>query len=444
MNVLVVDVGGSNVKILATGQDEPRKFSSGPKMTAEEMVSGVKELAEDWKYDVVSIGYPGAVLRDRVVSEPHNLVKGWVGFDFPSAFGCPVKLINDAAMQALGSYQGGKLLFLGLGTGLGSAMLVDGIVVPMELAHLPYKKGTFEDYVSADSMNRRGKKKWRKHVADVVAHLVAALEPNDVVLGGGNVSQLDELPPGCRAGDNANAFLGGFRMWEDASGRDPFPAACPAWKGLESHYRDIGGIHFRTLFADDPQRGQRLVVEAVGLYLDYSKNRITDQTLRLLLQLAEESGLRARIDAMFRGEKINITENRAVLHVALRAPREASIMVDGEDVVPRVHAVLDKMAGFSNRVRSGEWKGHTGNARQTGRPLRAQRLHPGRHLEHRLVRPVGRRVGQSARSTHPAGTRYEDGAEAGPRQFDQRTDPSLPEAATDSSTRLMKGSQTCP
>ena len=221
MNVLVVDVGGSNVKMLATGQDEPRKFSSGPKMTAKEMVSGVKELAAGWEYDVVSIGYPGAALRDRVVSEPHNLAKGWVGFDFESAFGCPVKLINDAAMQALGSYKGGKLLFLGLGTGLGSAMVVDGIVEPMELGHLPYKKGTYEDYVGADSMERRGKKKWRKHVADVVAYLVAALQPNEVVLGGGNVDKLKELPPGCRAGDNANAFLGGFRMWEHASGRNP-------------------------------------------------------------------------------------------------------------------------------------------------------------------------------------------------------------------------------
>lgn len=223
MNVLVVDVGGSNVKILATGQDEPRKFSSGPKMTAEEMVSGVKELAAGWEYDVVSIGYPGSALRDRVVSEPHNLAKGWVGFDFPAAFGCPVKLINDAAMQALGSYKGGKLLFLGLGTGLGSAMVVDGIVEPMELGHLPYKKGTYEDYVGVDSLERRGKKKWRKHVAKVVAYLTAALQPDDVVLGGGNMNELEELPPGCRAGDNANAFLGGFRMWEDASGRDASP-----------------------------------------------------------------------------------------------------------------------------------------------------------------------------------------------------------------------------
>ncbi|MHB8167319.1 MAG: glucose-6-phosphate isomerase [Sulfuricella sp.] len=389
MNVLVVDVGGSNVKILVTGQDQHRKFSSGPKMTAERMVSGVKELARDWKYDVVSIGYPGLALRDRVVSEPHNLAPGWVGFDFQSAFGCPVKLINDAAMQALGSYQDGRLLFLGLGTGLGSALVVDGIVEPMELGHLPYKKCTYEDYVGAGGLERRGKKKWRKHVADVVTYLVAALQPNDVVLGGGNVNELKELPPGCRAGDNANAFLGGFRMWEKARGRNPSPSAKPlidnqqqattgnetntsmsagipfltarpAWKALESHHQDVRDVHLRMLFADDPKRGERLTAEAVGLYLDYSKNRITDETLRLLLQLAEQSGLRARIDAMFRGEKINITEKRAVLHVALRTPQEVSIMVDGENVVPQVHAVLDKMADFSDRVRSGEWKGHTG------------------------------------------------------------------------------------
>ena len=217
MNVLVVDVGGSNVKILATGQDEARKFASGPKMTAGRMAAGVKELAAGWKYDAVSIGYPGLTLQDRVVSEPHNLAPGWVGFDFQSAFACPVKLINDAAMQALGSYQGGKLLFLGLGTGLGSALVIEGIVAPMELGHLPYKKRTFEHYVGARGLERRGKKKWRKQVADVIACLSAALQPDDVVLGGGNVNELKELPPGCRSGDNVNAFLGGFRMWEDLS-----------------------------------------------------------------------------------------------------------------------------------------------------------------------------------------------------------------------------------
>jgi polyphosphate glucokinase len=214
MNILVVDVGGTSVKILATGHEEPRKFPSGPTLSAEQMVAKVIELAGDWQYDAVSIGYPGFVVRCRPIAEPHNLAPGWVGFDFQTAFGCPVKIINDAAMQALGSYRGGKMLFLGLGTGLGSAMVVDGIVEPMELAHLPYRKGTFEDYVGKVALDRKGKKKWRQYVADVVAKLVAALEPDDVVLGGGNVKKLRELPPGCRAGENANAFLGGFRLWE--------------------------------------------------------------------------------------------------------------------------------------------------------------------------------------------------------------------------------------
>jgi len=225
MKVLVIDVGGTHVKILATGQDRPREFPSGPRLTARRMVSGVKQLAEDWKYDRVSMGYPGPVLHGRPVLEPHNLGKGWVGYDFAAAFGCPVKIVNDAAMQALGSYKGGKMLFLGLGTGLGSAMIVDGIVEPMELAHLPYKKGTYEGYVGIRGLKRCGKKKWRRHVTDVVKRLVAALEPDDVVLGGGNVKKLKTLPPGCRAGDNANAFTGGFRLWENthASGSSARP-----------------------------------------------------------------------------------------------------------------------------------------------------------------------------------------------------------------------------
>jgi polyphosphate glucokinase len=213
VNVLVVDVGGTHIKIFATGQTEHRTFPSGPKMTAEEMVAGAKMVLKDWKYEAVAIGYPGPVLHGRVLAEPHNLGPGWVGFDYEGAFGCPVKIVNDAAMQALGSYQGGKMLFLGLGTGLGSTLIVDGIVEPMELGHLPYRKGTFEDYVGVRGYDRLGKKKWRRCVTDVVARLVAALEPDDVVLGGGNVKKLRELPPGCRAGDNNDAFLGGFRLW---------------------------------------------------------------------------------------------------------------------------------------------------------------------------------------------------------------------------------------
>ena len=214
MNVLVVDIGGTNVKILASAQSEPRKFPSGPEMTPKQMVSGVKQLAGEWKYDAVSIGYPGRIHRGRIVSEPHNLASGWVGFNFEAAFGCPVKLMNDAALQALGSYKGGTLLFLGLGTGLGSALVVEGTVVPMELAHLSYRKGTYEDHVGNRGRKRLGQKKWARHVAYSVARLVEALDPDDIVLGGGNSKKLKKLPPGCRLGDNANAFLGGFRLWD--------------------------------------------------------------------------------------------------------------------------------------------------------------------------------------------------------------------------------------
>lgn len=219
MKVLVIDVGGTHVKVLATGQDKQREFDSGPALTPKRMVSQLRKLVADWKYDVVSIGYPGPVHRNRPIAEPWNLGKGWVGFNFEAAFQRPVKVVNDAAMQALGSYQGGKMLFLGLGTGLGSALIVDGILEPMELGHLPYKKATFEDYVGARGLRKFGKKEWRRYVADVVRRLIAAIEPNEVVLGGGNVKKLKRLPAGCRVGDNANAFLGGFRLWEESDGR---------------------------------------------------------------------------------------------------------------------------------------------------------------------------------------------------------------------------------
>jgi polyphosphate glucokinase len=213
--ILVVDVGGSHVKILSTGDAVPRRTDSGPRLTAEQMVAAVKQLAPGEAWDGVSIGIPAPVHGGRIVTEPVNLGNGWVGFDFAVAFGAPVRVVNDAAMQALGSYDGGTMLFLGLGTGLGSALVVDGIVQPMELGHLAYRKATFEDYVAEAALERRGKKRWRKDVADVVSTLVAAVEPDYVVLGGGNARKLDELPPNCRLGDNENAFVGGFRLWDD-------------------------------------------------------------------------------------------------------------------------------------------------------------------------------------------------------------------------------------
>jgi polyphosphate glucokinase len=214
--VLVIDVGGTNVKVLATGMEEVRKMPSGSELSPAQMVEGVQALAKDWEYDVVSIGYPGPVVADRPLIEPKNLGRGWVGFDFAARFNRPVKMINDAAMQALGSYEGGRMLFLGLGTGLGSALIIDRVIAPMELAHLPYKKGkTFEDYVGIRGLKRLGKKKWVEAVADVVARLKAALVADYVVLGGGNSRKLDRLPPDARLGDNHNAFLGGFRLWDD-------------------------------------------------------------------------------------------------------------------------------------------------------------------------------------------------------------------------------------
>jgi polyphosphate glucokinase len=212
--VLVVDIGGKHVKLSATGRRQPRKFVSGPDMTPADMIEGVEKIVQGWQYEVVAMGYPGVVRHGHPAVEPHNLAEGWIGFDYQAGFGRPVRIINDAAMQALGSYRGGRMLFLGLGTGLGSALVIEGIVQPMELGHLPYRKGTYEDYVGQRGIDKRGMDKWRRSVADVVARFAAALEVDDVVLGGGNVKELTELPPGCRAGDNHNAFVGGFRLWD--------------------------------------------------------------------------------------------------------------------------------------------------------------------------------------------------------------------------------------
>jgi polyphosphate glucokinase len=214
MRILVIDIGGTHVKALATHHRQKVKFDSGPKMTPLKMVAQLQATTAGWKYDAVSMGYPGAVFHGRPIAEPHNLAAGWVGFDFKKAFGHPVKIVNDAAMQALGSYHGGRMLFLGLGTGLGSALIVDNVLEPMELAHLPYKKGrTYEDYAGTAGLERQGKKKWRQHVNEIIGQLKTAVQADYVVLGGGNARLVKKLLPGTRLGDNSNAFRGGYRLW---------------------------------------------------------------------------------------------------------------------------------------------------------------------------------------------------------------------------------------
>ncbi|ODT49799.1 ROK family protein [Devosia sp. 63-57] len=216
LTVLAIDIGGSHVKIRTSAGSEERKAVSGPKMNAAGMADAVEKLAVGLDFDVLAIGYPGPVVHNKILSDPHNLAPGWVGFDFAKRFGKPVRIVNDALMQAIGSYEGGRMLFLGLGTGLGAAMIVDNVAQPMELAHLPYRKGrTFEDYLGEASLEQRGHDKWQKHVFAVVEQLTTALEPDYVVIGGGNVTRLDALPPKARRGDNANAFKGGFALWLD-------------------------------------------------------------------------------------------------------------------------------------------------------------------------------------------------------------------------------------
>lgn len=230
MKVLVIDVGGTHVKLLATGQRIKREFVSGSELTPKTLVAGVRKATEGWSFDVISMGYPGPVLHNRPLAEPHNLTAGWVGFDFARAFRCPIRIVNDAAMQALGSYEGGRMLFLGLGTGLGSALIVDGQLEPMELGHLPYRKKTFEDYVGLRGLKRLGKRKWRKAVDDVITRLIAATEPDETVIGGGNAALLKRLPTHCRLGDNKNAFKGGFRLWAD-----PPASTQPTGSGAARH-----------------------------------------------------------------------------------------------------------------------------------------------------------------------------------------------------------------
>ena len=253
--VLVVDVGGTNVKILATGQLERRRFPSGPTLTPRQMVSKVKELAHDWEYEVVSIGYPGRVLNGQPSSEPRNLGPGWVSFDFAKAFGCPVKLMNDAAMQALGSYKGGRMLFLGLGTGFGSSLIVEGIVVPMEWGHFSYRNGTIEDYLGARALKQLGKKKWSRHFRRVITFINEVFHADSIVIGGGNAKKLKKLPPVCRLGSNANAFVGGFRLWEESAD----------WKGEKDMIEIVAGRERTRVAREWHCAGQEEKLRDVGI-----------------------------------------------------------------------------------------------------------------------------------------------------------------------------------
>lgn len=237
MKILVIDVGGTHLKLSLGDSKEPIKITSGPTMTAPRMAAAVKKATAGLKFDAVSIGYPGPVTNGRPSSEPKNLGSGWVRFNYQKAFGKPVRIVNDAAMQALGSYQGGRMLFLGLGTGLGSALVADGVVEPLELAHLPYRKGkTYEEYAGVHGFERMGRKRWQRHVEKIVDLLKQALQVDYVMLGGGNAKRLKGVPPHARLGDNANAILGGIRLWTSMKGGGKgAPVSVPAVRRRKRH-----------------------------------------------------------------------------------------------------------------------------------------------------------------------------------------------------------------
>jgi glucose-6-phosphate isomerase len=384
MRVLVIDVGGTHVKLMCTGAAEPRKFDSGAAFTPEQLVAGVKAATADWSFDVATIGVPSPVLRGAVAEEPWNLGRGWVGFDFEAALGMPVRLINDAAMQAVGSYEGGRMLFLGLGSGLGTALIDDGHVVGLELAHLPFRDQTFEDVTGQRGLHALGVDAWRQAVFEAAELLRAAVVAEYVVLGGGNVRLIDELPPRIRRGHNDRAFEGGYRFWADSR------PLSPGWRALEAHAATWTTLAFASvstesglrrskspappappapsaplkslshLFEHSPSRAAHMTLRLGDLIVDYSKNHVEPETLRLLRELARATGVEAWRDRMFAGEPINTTEGRAVLHVALRNRSGRPMLMDGRDVMPDIVVALDHMRRFSEDVREGAWTGWTG------------------------------------------------------------------------------------
>ena len=355
MRVLVVDVGGTHVKLMHSGSPEARKFDSGDGFTPQQVVAGVKAITADWKYDAITIGIPSPVVRGAVMEEPWNLGKGWVGFDWAAALGAPVRILNDAAMQALGSNEGGRMLFLGLGSGLGTALVDDGRVVALELAHLPYKNQTFEDLLGQRGLKALGEDAWKQAVLEGAELLRAAVAAEYVVIGGGNVRLFDTLPEGVRRGDNNNAFEGGFRAWDQPEHAD---ASQSPLKALSSY---APREHLRDLFTKDPSRAATFFLKIGShLFIDYSKNLITRDSMTALFALARKTGVEPLRDRMFAGQPVNVTERRAVLHVALRNRSGRPMTVDGRDVMPEVRAALDHMRSFSESVRSGKWLGYTG------------------------------------------------------------------------------------
>ncbi len=416
MRVLVIDVGGTHVKLMHTGSPEARKFNSGDGFTPEQVVAGVKSHTADWAYDAITIGIPSPVIRGSVFEEPWNLGQGWVGFDWTAAFGVPVKVMNDAAMQALGSDEGGRMLFLGLGSGLGTALVDEGAVVALELAHLPFKDQTFEDLLGQRGLKALGEDRWRPLVLEGAELLRAAVAAEYVVLGGGNARLFDGLPANIRRGHNDRAFEGGFRAWDR-----PEPAGETPATGLRALAAWAPRQPLRELFAADPGRAERFTLN-VGEYLhvDYSKNLITDDSMRALVELARKTGVERLRDQMFAGEAINTTENRAVLHVALRNRSARPMLVDGSDVMPAVRDALEHIRRFSEAIRGGSWLGYTGlritdvvnigiGGSDLGPAMVTQALTPygreGPRL-HFVSNVDGTHLGETLRGLHPATTLF--------------------------------------
>jgi len=415
MRVLVIDVGGTHVKLRHTGSTETRRFDSGDGFTPQQVVAGVKANTADWTYDAVTIGVPSPVIRGRVCAEPWNLGTGWVAFDWAAALGVPVKVMNDAAMQALGSDEGGRMLFLGLGSGLGTALVDEGAVVALELAHLPFKNRTFEDLLGQRGLASLGEDGWRAAVLEGAALLRAAVAAEYVVLGGGNVRLFAELPPAVRRGHNDKAFEGGFRAWNQ-----PEPAPETPLPGLRALATWAPRQHLRELFATDPGRAERFSLSVGSLLVDYSKNLITDESMKVMVELARQTGVEKLRDQMFGGDAINTTENRAVLHVALRNRSTRPMLVDGRDVMPDVRAALDRIRQFTDAIRNGSWLGYSGlpitdvvnigiGGSDLGPAMVTQALAPyareGPRL-HFVSNVDGTHLGETLRPLHPATTLF--------------------------------------